>query len=147
MPSAGSTGPAVLEKEDRSFYATQSQLIWWKFRKHKLAVISAFALILLYLTAILADFVAPYGPQSRSEGQQQQPPTEIRWIRDGAFYGPYIYGTKRKADPKTFKFIFVPDETKPYRIQLFAKGEPYKMLGLINSDIHLFGTGNEKGTP
>ena len=62
-------------------------------------------------------------------------------------YGPYVYGTKRKADPKTFKFEFVPDETKPYRIQLFAKGEPYKMFGTITSDIHLFTTGNEKTTP
>ncbi len=142
-----STGSAVAEKEDRSFYATQSQLIWWKFRKHKLAVVSTVLLVLLYLSAIFADFVGPYLATTRFEGQQQQPPTEIRWFRDGAFYGPYVYGTKRKSDPKTFKFIFVPDETKPYRIQFFAKGEPYKMLGLISSDIHLFTTGNDKGAP
>jgi peptide/nickel transport system permease protein len=140
-------GPEISEQEDRAFYATQSQLIWWKFRKHKLAVISSVLLLLLFLSAIFADFVAPYGTQSRFEGQQQQPPSQIRWFRDGAFFGPYIYGTKRKADPKTFKFTFVPDETKPYRIQLFARGEPYKMLGLIQSDIHLLGTGNDKAAP
>ena len=136
------------EKEDRSFYATQWQLIWWKFRKHKLAVISSVLLILLYLSAIFASFVAPYDPGTRFESQQQQAPTQVRWIRDGSFYGPYIYGTKRsaKADPKTFKFTFVSDETKPISIKLFVKGEPYRMLfGLIRSDIHLFGTG--KGNP
>ncbi len=144
---AAPAGPAVAEKEDRSFYATQWQLIWWKFRKHKLAVVSTVLLVLLYLTAIFADFVAPYLATTRFEGQQQQPPTQIRFMRDGAFYGPYVYGTKRTSDPKTFKFIFTPDESKAYRIQFFAKGEPYKMFGLISSDIHLFTTGNEKGTP
>ena len=63
----------VIEKEDRSFYATQWQLIWWKFRKHKLAVISSVLLILLYLSAIFASFVAPYNPVTRFDGQQQQP--------------------------------------------------------------------------
>jgi len=142
------TAPAVapIDKDDRSFYATQWQLIWWKFRKHKLAVISTVLLVLLYLSAIFAPFVAPYDPGTRFEGQQQQPPTDVRWLRNGSFYGPYIYGTKRKADPKTFKFIFVPDETKPISVKLFVKGEPYKMFfGLIQSDVHLFGTG--KGNP
>ena len=123
---------AAEANEDRSFYATQWQLIWWKFRKHKLAVVSSIVLVLLYLSAIFASFVTPYGPTTRFDGQQQQPPTDVRWIRNGSFYGPYIYGTKRKADPKTFKFVFVPDETKPLPIKLFVKGEPYKMLfGLI----------------
>lgn len=137
--------PPVIEKEDRSDYAPQWQLIWWKFRKHKLAVISAVLLVLLYLAAIFANFVAPYDPQTRFDGQQQQPPTPIRWVHNGSFYGPLIYGTKRKADPKTFKFIFVPDETKPIPIRLFATGEPYKLLGFIPSDVHLLGTG--KGNP
>ena len=72
MPSSG---PAVAEKEDRSMYATQWQLIWWKFRKHKLALVSAVLLVLLYLSAIFADFVGPYSAQRRFEGQQQQPPS------------------------------------------------------------------------
>jgi peptide/nickel transport system permease protein len=141
------SGPASVEKEDRSMYATQWQLIWWKFRKHKLALVSAVVLVLLYLTAIFADFVAPYGPQQRFEGQQQQPPTEIYWLHKGSFYGPHVYPTKRKADPKTFKFTFVPDESKPMPIRLFVRGEPYKMFGVIQSDLHLFGTGKEKGAP
>ena len=74
LPNTGAGVPAVIEKEDRSMYATQWQLIWWKFRKHKLAVVSAVLLILLFLTAIFADFVAPYAPLERFEGQQQQPP-------------------------------------------------------------------------
>ena len=147
LPNTGAGGPVVIEKEDRSMYATQWQLIWWKFRKHKLAVISSVLLILLFLTAIFADFVAPYAPLVRFEGQQQQPPTTIRWVRDNAFYGPYVYGTKRTTDPKTFRFIFTPDVTKPYPIKLFTRGEPYKILGFIPGDIHLFGTGTDKGAP
>jgi peptide/nickel transport system permease protein len=132
---------SITDNEDRSDYAPQWQLIWWKFRKHKLAVVASILLILLYLSALFANFFTPYDPLTRFEGQQQQPPTAVRWVHNGSFYGPFIYATKRKADPKTFKFIFVPDETKPIAIRLFTKGEPYKMLGFIQSDVHLFGTG------
>jgi peptide/nickel transport system permease protein len=141
------TGPAVAEKEDRAFYATQWQLIWWKFRKHRLAVVSTVLLILLYLSAIFADFVAPYGAQTRFEGQQQQPPSQIRFFFDDRFIGPYVFATKRSADPKTFKFIFTPDESRAYLIQFFVRGEPYKLFGLVETDVHLFGTGNARNAP
>ena len=48
------------EKEDKFYYATQWSLIWWRFKKHKLAMIASFGLALLYLIAVFADFVAPY---------------------------------------------------------------------------------------
>lgn len=134
-----------IESDDRFYYATQWQLIWWRFRKHKLAMIALVGLVVLYFIAIFADFVAPYLAQTRFQGQQQQPPTPIRFVHQGQLSRPFIYATKRKADPKTFKFIFVPDESKPIYIQFFTRGEPYKLWGLIPSDLRLFGTG--KGNP
>ena len=135
------------DKDDKFYYATQWNLIWWKFRRHKLAIVSIVLLILLYLSAIFAEFVTPYGATTRFEGQQQGPPTQIRFIHQGSLHAPFIYGVKRKADPKTFKFIFTPDETKPIPIQFFSRGESYKLLGLIPSNIHLFSTGVGKTNP
>jgi peptide/nickel transport system permease protein len=130
--------------DDKYSRATQWDLIWWRFKKHRLAVISTVGLIVLYLTAVFADFVAPYGAQTRFQGQQQQPPTRIYFWREGeGFRGPYIYATKRKADPKTFKFIYVPDETNPIPILFFVEGEPYRLWGIFPTNIHLFGTGED----
>jgi peptide/nickel transport system permease protein len=133
--------PAAVRNE-RFYYATQSQLVWWRFKKHKIAMIAGVLTIVLYLTAVFADFVAPYGVITRWEGRQQQPPTTVYFYREGAgITGPFIYPVTRKADPKTFKWQFVPDTTKPMPVQFFVKGEPYKILGFIDTDIHLFGTG------
>jgi peptide/nickel transport system permease protein len=134
------------ESEEKFYYATQWSLIWWRFKKHKLAVVATVGLVLLYLGAIFADFVGPYGAQTRFQGQQQQPPTPIHFYQPGeGLRGPFIYPTTRKADPKTFKFIFVPDVSNPIPILFFVRGEPYKLFGLILTDIHLFGTG--QGNP
>jgi len=141
LPASPAPEPQIAEKEDRTSYASQWELIRWKFASHKLAMISLVLLALLYLTAVFADFVAPYSAVNRLDGQQQSPPTTVMFFKDGALRGPFIYAVKRKADPKTFKFIFVPDETKAIPIQLFVRGERYKMWGLIESDIHAFGTG------
>jgi peptide/nickel transport system permease protein len=129
-------------RNERFYYASQSELVWWRFKKHKIAVIAGILTIVLYLTAIFADFMAPYGVITRWEGRQQQPPTTVHFYREGAgITGPFIYPVSRKADPKTFKFIWVPDITKPTPVQFFTHGEPYKILGFIDTDIHLFGTG------
>lgn len=146
-PAGEVFGPEPTEEQtrpqdERFYYATQRQLIWWRFRKHKVAVLSGVLLILLYLAAIFADFVAPYGPLTRFEGLQQKPPTPIYFSREGVgLTGPFIYPEKRRVDPKTFRFIFEPDTTQPIPIQFFTKGEPYKFAGLIETDLRLFGTG------
>ncbi len=133
--------PAEVEADDKFYYATQWDLIWWRFKKHKLAVIATFGLLAMYFVALFADFFAPYTAQTRFQGQQQQPPTTIYFMRDGQLSRPFIYPVTRKADPKTFKFVFVPDTSNPVYIRFFVRGEPYKLWGLIESDIHLFGTG------
>jgi peptide/nickel transport system permease protein len=130
-------------RNERFYYATQGQLVWWRFKKHKVAVVAGILTIILYVTAICADFIAPYGMITRWESRQQQPPSTIYFYREGVgITGPFIYPVTRKADPKTFKFIFVPDTTQPMLIKLFVHGEPYKVLGIIDTDIHLFGTEN-----
>ena len=129
-------------RNERFYYASQSELVWWRFKKHKLAMLAGGLLIVLYLTAIFADFIAPYGVITRFEGRQQQPPTTIYFYYEGVgITGPFIYPVTRKADPKTFKFIWIPDTSKPIPIQFFTHGEPYKILGFIDTDIHLYGTG------
>lgn len=144
--AAGIYDTTVDPDEERFYYATQRQLIWWRFKRHRLAVFSTIALALLYFVSILAGFFSPYSPTSRFEGYQQGPPSSIRFFDDGGFQGPFVYGQTRELDQETFKWNFIEDESQRFPIKFFTKGEEYKLLGLVETDIHFFGTG-EDGPP
>jgi peptide/nickel transport system permease protein len=143
--SAGSAAQAtILDKssippEDRYYYASQWELIWWRFSRHKVALFAAGVIILLYLGAIFADFISPYDMDRRFEGYQAAPPTAIHLIRPDGGIQPYIFGLTRKLDQKTFKWIYTEDRSQIYPVRFFVHGDEYKLLGLFKTDIHLFG--------
>ena len=121
--------------------ASQWQLMWWKFRKHRLAMISAVIILIFYLVALFADFVAPNTAGFYIAEYVHAPPQTLQLFRDGQF-APYVYGYKFVRDPVSFKKIFEIDEETIIPIGLFVHGEPYKLWGLIETDIHLFGPVN-----
>ncbi|NLS79507.1 MAG: ABC transporter permease [Chloroflexi bacterium] len=134
----GATPP---EEEVKAIYfASQWKLIWWKFRKHRLAIIAGPILIVLYLSALFADFISPTLPATRFTDYKGAPPQPIRFYSaETGLRGPFIYEIKRETDPKTFRRYYVADQSVRYPVSLFVRGEPYKLLGLFPTDIHLFG--------
>jgi peptide/nickel transport system permease protein len=129
------------------YTASQWQLMWWKFRKHKMAIVSGVILILLYLCGIFAELVSPYDPREYDEMFSLAPPQRIHFIdAEGNFsLRPFVYATERTRDPVSLRPIFIPDESKPLYIHLFVRGWPYKMWGLFEMDIHLFGLKSDEG--
>jgi peptide/nickel transport system permease protein len=128
--------------DERFYYASQWELIWWRFRRHKVAMISSTLLLLLYLAAIFADFVSPYPAAARFEGYQAAPPMKVHFVDPAeGLQRPFVYAYTRELDQATFRYTFVEDETQKYPIRFFVPGERYKLWGLFESDIHLFGTG------
>lgn len=129
-------------KSQRFYYAKQWELIWWRFRRHRLAMVSLVLLIILYLIAIMPGFASPYLPQTRFEGRQQSPPTRVHILdENGGFHLPFVYALSRELDQATFKYIYTEDTSQRFPIKLFVKGETYKFWGLFETDRHLFGTG------
>lgn len=122
------------------YVAPPWKLMWWRFKKHKMAMVSAVVLILFYFVAIFSEFVAPYDPDESFIQYKFSPPTRIH-IRDaeGRFHAPFIYQTQRSLDPNTLQIGYVEDTTTRYTIRFFVKGFEYKLLGLLPTDIHLFG--------
>ncbi len=143
--SLGSLDERLEAADERFYYANPWQLILWRFRRHRLAMISLVLLILLYLGAIFAEFVSPYSATWRSQGLQMMPPTNIHIFHEGALYRPFVYGLEKTLDKETFKYIFTEDTSTPYPILFFTQGEEYKMWGMWPMSIHLFGTG--EGAP
>jgi peptide/nickel transport system permease protein len=125
--------------DERFYYASQWELIRWRFGRHKMAVFSLALLVILYILAIFAEFFSPYTVDSRFEGFQQSPPSKVHWIKPTGGFGPYIFTVKRQLDQETFRFLFIEDTSQVLPIKFFVHGVPYKLWGQIPSDLHLFG--------
>jgi peptide/nickel transport system permease protein len=132
------------EVEDaRLTVASQRQLIWWRFKKHKVAVASGVLLIVFYLVALFAEPIAPYDPfEVHGQYKYVQPVPITFFDPDGNFtFWPGVNGLVGTRDPVTLRLTYVPDEAIWYPLQLFARGAEYQLWGLIPSDIHLIGLG------
>jgi peptide/nickel transport system permease protein len=139
------TGPAIEEEElvaggEKVYVAPPWKLMWWRFRKHKMALISAVLLIIFYFIAAFCEFVAPYDPDQALIQFKQVPPTSIH-IRNaqGQLQWPFVYQHKRTMDPNTLQITYTEMPDTWYPIQLFVHGSKYKLWGLWESDIHLYG--------
>ena len=127
------------EEEERISVATQWQLTWWRFRKHKVAMVAAVIIILFYLLVILADLLAYSDPNSSEAQRSLLPPQPIHWIDDGKF-SPFVYALEGKRDMKTFKRVYTVNRDKKIPIKFFAHGYTYHFLWLFRTDVHLIGT-------
>jgi len=134
-------GGEAHEKDETFYRAGQWQLVWWKFRRHKLAQIAMAVLGLFYLIVIFAEFISPYDPQKRFKDYSTLAPVNVQLVdAQGKFHLPFIYALERARDPVTLRPIYKEDTTsKRYPVVLFARGDEYKLWGLFPSNIHLFG--------
>ncbi|PYM18457.1 MAG: peptide ABC transporter permease [Candidatus Rokuibacteriota bacterium] len=124
--------------EQRVFVASQWQLMWWRFRKHKLAVASGVVVLGFYLVVLGADFLAYADPDVSEAQRSLMPPQRVYWF-DGWQFGPYVHGFKGARDPQTFKRVYVADPSVKVPIRFFAEGFEYRFLGLIPTTRHLIG--------
>ena len=118
--------------EERVSVASQWQLMWWRFRKHRLAMIAAVVVIIFYASVILADFLAYADPEVSDAQRGLIAPQPIVWFDPdtGAFF-PHVPGLVGKRDPLTFKRVYAIDPSVKVPIQFLAEGFDYKLFGFI----------------
>jgi len=136
-------------QEDSVFVATQWQLMWWRFRKHKLAMIAGVILLLLYCIALFPEFLATYSPHESRKLFSQVPPHKVRFVDSEGKFGlrPFNYAYERTRDPDTLRLVYTPDLDVKYYLGFFVRGFDYKVLGLVASNLHLVGVKpDETGT-
>ncbi|MBQ3078711.1 MAG: ABC transporter permease [Clostridia bacterium] len=122
------------------FMARPIVMMWWKFKKNKMAVISLIFLILMYLIAIFCEFVAPTDPYKIHSDRAYLPPQKIEFVgKDGFSLVPHVNPFKVEYDMKTFAKIYKSDEDVECKLGFFVEGTPYKLWGVFDSNIHLFG--------
>lgn len=127
--------------EQRYYAASQWQLIWRKFRKHKLAIVGLVILTLLYAGALFCEFLAPYHPHNARTEFADCPPQSIHIVnpQTDKLSVPFVYKLKKEIDLETLKSTYIEDTTQGYRVRLFTSGDSYKLWGMFETDLHLFG--------
>ncbi len=133
----------VKSKEDY-YLASQWTLMARKLRKHKLARVSFIVLAILYIAALFADFLAPYGLDEFDGLYRNSAPTHISTTFEGEHVGPHVYKLAKTINKQTFEVTLTEDTSEYFKIKFFVHGTPYKILGFIPADLHLFGV--DKGS-
>ena len=112
----------------------------FRLRRNRLAMLGFWALVLLYGSALFADFLAPYHYASSARKKAYHPPM-ITWVRVSDANGlrwPYLTNSTYEFDVNQRK-VYRPMPGGTYPIGLFVQGDPYRLLGLFETRVHLFG--------
>lgn len=133
-------GRTESEEALRYYSATQFQLIWWRFRKHRLALTGGYILLTMALLGAFADFIAPYSGTARSSEAVLVGPELPRFCNsDGCALRPFVPGVTSARNPDTLRMEVTIDPSIRRDLQFLVTGERYKLLGLFETDRHLFG--------
>lgn len=117
---------------------SQRRLMWWKFRQHRLAVVSAVFLLLMYAMTLFCEIVAPMALHTRNVDFIHMPPQRVHLFDNGNFIGPFVYGRKMTLNIDTLRRVYTDNKNDIQPIRFFCHGDPYKFWGLIDGDFHLF---------
>ena len=122
---------------------SQLALMWRRFRQHQLAVVSLWLVVIFYLIAALAEFLAPTDPTAYSARFTYAPPQGLHLFlqnEDGGWsFQPHVNGYKTEVDPQAMRRTFVVDPEVVIPVRFFAPSEPYLLAGFIPMSVKLMG--------
>lgn len=125
--------------------ASQRQLVWRRFRRHRLALLGLNVLVCFYVVAVFADFFAPYDKRAKFRHYETSPPSRLHIVSsEGRLTWPFVYRTEKILNEETFLYRFEEDVSQRFPVRLLVPGAPYRVLGIIPCHIRLFGTGNDR---
>ena len=144
QPPAG-TPPAVLEPragttaaEDRVSLASNWTLVWWRFRKHRLAMASAVILVGLYAVVLVPDFFSTQDPEA-TDARLAFIPVQRPRLFEGLRWNPRVPAVVGKRNPTTLRMEWQVDPSQTVGVRFFVRGYQYRVLRLFPADIHLVG--------
>ncbi|WP_027997807.1 ABC transporter permease [Sinorhizobium arboris] len=144
LPHYVSTAPfdpysveVMTEEQVRVNQASQLRLMWWKFKRHKIALVSGIFLAVLYGMILICEFLAPYDLHTRNVDFIYAPPQSVRFFHEGEFVGPFVYGRTMTLDMDTLKRNYADDTSVVEPIRFFCRGDDYRFWGLFEGNLHL----------
>ncbi len=127
----------ISPEQEKIYRAKPFQLMAWRFRRHKLAVISLAFLLFAYGTTLITEFLAPYGLTTRNIDHILAPPQGIHLFHDGRFVGPFTYGLDYRLDMETLTRVYTPNPERIEKLRFFCQSDGYRFWGLVDGSTHL----------
>ena len=124
-------------EQERYYLASQWQLMWWKLKRHKLAVISGLVLAIMYGSIVISEFLAPYNLHTRNADSIYSPPQVLHLFNEGKFVGPFVYGRIARLNMDNLKREYTDNREKIYPLRFFCNGDSYRFWGLVEMRFHL----------
>ena len=137
----------VVTETEREYIASQWRLMWWRFRRHKVALVSTVILAAFYLVALFPEFLATHNPYAESTPRVNTPPQRIHFFDGWKPVRPYVYGIRGVRDAYTMGMKHEVDRTKVHTIRFFVRSWEYKHWTLFKTDLHLMGLDASAGDP
>jgi peptide/nickel transport system permease protein len=132
------TSAARLTPDQERFYlASQWMLMWWKFKRHRVAVVSGIVLFLMYASTLVTEVLVPYNLHTRNTDFIYASPQSVHWIHDGHFVGPFVYPLVKTLNMETLRRDYREDTARPYPLRYFCSGDTYEFWGMFEASFHL----------
>jgi peptide/nickel transport system permease protein len=130
--------------EDRISVASNWRLVWWRFRKHRLALLSALVLLLLYAVVLFPEFISTQDPEA-TDARRAFIPLQRLHLLDGARLSPWVPAVVGHRNPTTLRMEWRVDENRKIPVRFFVMGHPYHLLGIVPARLHLLGAATPDG--
>ncbi len=128
---------ALTAEQEKYFLASQWKMMWWRLKRHRLAVASGIVLAVMYFSVLITEFLAPYELSARNEDFLHAPPQGIHFFHEGEFVGPFVYGLDQTLNLETLQREYSANRDKVQPLRFFCSGDPYRFWGMVEADFHL----------
>jgi peptide/nickel transport system permease protein len=124
-------------EQERFYMASQWRMMWWRLKRHKIAVAAGAVLVVMYLSIFITEFIAPYDLLTRQTDHIFAPPQQIHLFDKGSFVGPFVYGLDYNLNLETLRRDYTPNPAKVDKLRFFCHGDKYEFWNLFEADLHL----------
>ena len=122
--------------QERFYQASQWRLMWWRLRRHRVAVVCGFLLLAMYATTLFSEILAPYGLDTRNTDFIYAPPQHLRLFDEGRLVAPYVEGYDYRLDMNNLQRVYTPNPDKHHTLRFFCHGDKYLFWGFVPASFH-----------
>ena len=127
---------ALSAEQERYYMASQWRMMWWRLKRHRIAVFAGVVLLVLYGSTLVSELIAPYALGSRHTDFIYAPPQAVHLFHEGEFIGPFVYAQDYRLNMENLRREYTDDTTRPQPLRFFCSGDGYRFWGLFEADFH-----------
>ena len=124
-------------EQERYYMASQWRMMWWRLKRHRLAVVCGAILLVMYFSILISEVLAPYNLHTRNTNYIYAPPQRVHLYHDGKFVGPFVYGLKYNLNMEDLRREYAEDRRQVQRLRFFCRADSYKFWSVYQASFHL----------